>query len=93
MFSSDPNPLNWSKGVTVAFNGARPEAVQIYLTESYSQSHHVEDISNYSGIIQDGNFVDAIFDVIKLAHKLDNAHFQKVGPQIIVKPFFLLGKN
>lgn len=78
MFSSDPNPKNWSKGVTVAFNGAMPEAVQIYLTESYSQSHHVEDIWSYASIIQFDNFVDVICDALKLTHKLENVHLQAV---------------
>ena len=64
-----------------------PDAVQIYLTESYSQSHHPDDIVKYLGIIQSDDFVKVLCDVVKLAHKLNKIHIQKVRNNIKVLLF------
>lgn len=42
MFASDPDPANWSKGATTAFQGTKPEVLKLYLGEIYSQSFRLE---------------------------------------------------
>ena len=80
MFASDPNPENWSKGVTTAFHGSKPDVVQFYLCQTYSPSYRLEDMSTrlMCADLPSRTVQDVIFETMELAHKLDNVHIQTV---------------
>jgi len=78
MFVSDSNPANWSKGVTTAFQGTTPEAVQLYLGETYSQSFRLEAMEERILAFKYIPTDQLVLQTLKLANKLNNVHLQTV---------------
>ena len=80
MFASDPKPENWSKGVTAAFNGSKPDVVQLYLCQTYKPAFRIDMLFRHIVVL--GTPIrtthDVIFETMELAHKLDNSHLQTV---------------